>query len=65
MDPAEFSEVPGKCSTDQKAAVVSNANQFELLKSKFSDIAHDEMWLGIRLTSTGYATIFLLQLMLC
>ena len=64
-DPAKFSELPERCLSGQKAAVVTNANQMELLESKYSDIAHDEMWLGIRLTSTGYVRIFLLQLMLC
>ena len=48
-----FSKLPNKCSGGQPA-IISNQIQFDLLTQKFSQVAAEkEIWLGIKLTSTG------------
>ena len=57
--PSTFSVLKDKCNWGRVRAIISNSNQYELLKEKFSNEEADkEIWLGIARTSTGTLNIF-------
>ena len=55
--PSTFTDLPNRCLWGRVPAIISNSNQYELLKEKFSG-SDKEIWLGIRRTSTGTLDIF-------
>ena len=53
-----FSNLPSQCQWGEVPAIISNSNQYDLLKEKFSNVEADkEIWLGITRTSQGTLNI--------
>ena len=53
-----FYNLPSQCELGEVPAIISNSNQYDLFKQKFSNVEADkQIWLGIIRTATGTLNI--------